>query len=113
VSWSLSGFGVERKYTECHYSKCATKVSDYIFQNYCRRGIKENILPEKFAQDLLKISEIHRDAYFMTHNSHSRSFFHATLLLNVTAVEFGEQNNHMNDTNTYLTREYMLVWNSV
>jgi hypothetical protein len=82
-------------------------------QNYRGHGIKENILLEKIALDLFKITEINGDAYFLTHNSHSRSFLHATLTLIVAAVESGEQNSHMNDMNTCLTLEYMLVWNSV
>jgi hypothetical protein len=89
------------------------KCQKICLQIYCRHGIKENILPENFAQDLLKKSEIHGGACFLTDSSHSGSFLHATAMLIVTAVEYGEQNSRVNDMNTCLTREYMLVWNSV
>jgi hypothetical protein len=68
---------------------------------------------EKLAKELFKIREIHGDVYFLKRNSHSRSFLHAILTLIVAAVESGEWNSHVNDMNTCLTREYMLVWNSV
>jgi hypothetical protein len=71
------------------------------------------MLLEKLTKELFKISEIHGDVYFLMGNSHSRSFLHATLMLIVAAVESGERNSHVNHMNTCLTREYMLVWNSV
>jgi hypothetical protein len=43
----------------------------------------------------------------------SRCTVLATVMLIATTVESGEQNNYMNDMNTCLTREYVLVWISV
>jgi hypothetical protein len=95
------------------FRMCYRNVRIYAYKIHCRHGIKENILPKKCSQSLSKLSKIYEQGYFLTRTSYSRSFLHAAVMLFVTAVECGEQNSHMKDMNTCLTREYMLEWNSM